>query len=227
MRGTIVRIGVTGAGALVAVGFLAASPAAAKGPDRDGWSERAATAGCFTAEGKTQGRSHSDPDGMDNGGPDKPGCAGGFDSDRDGNNGCGNDADREDDNNGRCSGERDGKDGPSTASGSSTTTTSTTTTVGTAGLTDISAAGAVPAPGVLAEGASGGAAEDPTTVVASTDPVAAASAEPRTEVLGQSMERPSVLARTGAGVGTLTVLGGLLCAGGRLASLTRRFLRID
>jgi hypothetical protein len=49
-----------------------------------------------------QGHSPSDPDGMGNGGMDKPGEDGGFDDDKDGNNGCGNDADREDDNNGWC-----------------------------------------------------------------------------------------------------------------------------
>jgi hypothetical protein len=52
--------------------------------------------------GHTQGRSSSDPDGMSNGGRDKPGFSGGFSADRDGNNGCGNDDDREDDNNGNC-----------------------------------------------------------------------------------------------------------------------------
>lgn len=50
----------------------------------------------------TQGKSTSDPDGMANGGPDKPGMTGGFDADKDGNNGCGNDDDFEDDNNGWC-----------------------------------------------------------------------------------------------------------------------------
>lgn len=49
-----------------------------------------------------QGKAPSDPDGDGNGGLDKPGEAGGFDDDKDGNNGCGNDADREDDNNGWC-----------------------------------------------------------------------------------------------------------------------------
>jgi hypothetical protein len=49
-----------------------------------------------------QGYSPSDPDFTGNGGIDKPGFAGGFSADRDGNNGCGNDDDREDDNNGWC-----------------------------------------------------------------------------------------------------------------------------
>jgi hypothetical protein len=63
------------------------------------------------ASAGTQGNSPSDPDddgrGPDrsNGGPDKPGGAGGVDvSDQDGNNGCGNDVDREDDNEGWCGG---------------------------------------------------------------------------------------------------------------------------
>ncbi len=59
--------------------------------------------------GKTQGKSTSDPDGMTNGGADKPGGSGGFDADKDGNNGCGNDDDFEDDNNGNCGGLRKGK----------------------------------------------------------------------------------------------------------------------
>jgi hypothetical protein len=50
----------------------------------------------------SQASSVSDPDAMTNNGPDKPGCAGGFDDDQDGNNGCGNDDDFEDDNNGWC-----------------------------------------------------------------------------------------------------------------------------
>lgn len=53
----------------------------------------------------TQGESPSDPDGMTNGGADKPGGEGGiFTGDQDGNNGCGNDQDFEDDNNGLCLG---------------------------------------------------------------------------------------------------------------------------
>jgi len=50
-----------------------------------------------------QGKSESDPDGISNGGPDKPNGSGGDDlADQDGNNGCGNDDDFEDDNNGNC-----------------------------------------------------------------------------------------------------------------------------
>jgi hypothetical protein len=54
-----------------------------------------------------QGNSQSDPDGMSNGGADKPGGSGGIDQlDQDGNNGCGNDDDFEDDNNGNCGGNK-------------------------------------------------------------------------------------------------------------------------
>lgn len=52
-----------------------------------------------------QGKAESDPDGMSNGGVDKPGGQGGvYTGDQDGNNGCGNDNDFEDDNNGNCGG---------------------------------------------------------------------------------------------------------------------------
>src|SRR3954454_7118326 len=121
MRGTIVRIGASGAGALMVLGLLVAGPAAA--------SDNHVT--CLVADGKTQGRSTSDPDGMSNGGADKPGCTGGFDADQDGNNGCGNDADREDDNNGWCGRKRIGGETRATPTTSTTTTsTTTTTTVG-------------------------------------------------------------------------------------------------
>jgi hypothetical protein len=103
MRTTMTaRITATGAGALLALGMFAAAPPAGASSNHGGHGRNSADAACFTGTGKTQGRSHSDPDGMSNGGADKPGCTGGFDADRDGNNGCGNDADREDDNNGNC-----------------------------------------------------------------------------------------------------------------------------
>jgi len=125
MSGTITRIAATGAGALLAIGFFATPPAGAKSSERSGRGERPQTAACFDETGRTQGRSHSDPDAMENKGFDKPGCTGGFDADRDGNNGCGNDADREDDNNGHCGRGRAGQ-GERTSPTSSTTTTSTT-----------------------------------------------------------------------------------------------------
>jgi hypothetical protein len=57
--------------------------------------------GSAGSHGSTQGNSPSDPDGMENGGADKPGGTGGVAPDKDGNNGSGNDSDCEDDNNGK------------------------------------------------------------------------------------------------------------------------------
>ncbi len=77
------------------------------------------------------------------------------------------------------------------------------------------------ASGDTAAGTAGGA-----TAAGVETPIASATGttptEPQTEVLGETLERgPSTLARTGAGVGGLAVLGGLLCAGG---VLVRRLL---
>ena len=130
MRRTIARIGFGGAGVLLALGVFAVAPPAASGSAGHGVNSQDST--CFMATGQTQGRSHSDPDGMSNGGADKPGCTGGVDADRDGNNGCGNDADREDDNNGWCGRKPHGENA---APPVSTTTTSSTTTTTTAPTT--------------------------------------------------------------------------------------------
>jgi hypothetical protein len=229
MRATFVRIGVGGAGVLLALGFLAA-PAGAGSPHTD-----QPVAGACTPSERVQGNSSSDPDGMSNGGADKPGCPGGLDADKDGNNGCGNDADREDDNNGNC-GRKPARDKtkPTSTSTSTSTSTTTTTTVddtlreagsGTAGVgTAVMSTGDVAA-------STAGVADNTGTSDASVqgdsvqgDTVTAG--ESQTQVLGATLERPGVLARTGAGVGGLTLLGGLLCGGGRVASLARRFLRI-
>jgi hypothetical protein len=235
MSGTITRIGLATAGALLTVGLLTASPAAAKPSERGDKGGRPQSAACFDETGKTQGKSHSDPDGMKNGGYDKPGCTGGFDSDRDGNNGCGNDADREDDNNGHCGrrGDKD-RDDDDGENGSSTTTTSTTATTTTAGGTDdgeieAADAGTSTTAGtttdVLAETAVTG--DSVTAGPATAAPGTAAAAEPvTTEVLGETLERPSTLPRTGAGLAGLALLGGLLCGSGRILSLARRFKRI-
>jgi hypothetical protein len=263
---TTARIGATGAGALLALGlFAAAPPAGATGTH----GRNSTDAACFTATGHTQGRSHSDPDGMSNGGADKPGCTGGFDADRDGNNGCGNDADREDDNNGWC-GHKPKPDHAPEGAGSaptSTTTTSTSTTTTTTGavspgtvnagiveptdcqvdpkeatgctataqaagtgahLSAATTSGATTpaATGVAATdtGATGaGAAAGPGTEVAGAT---ASATAPGTEVLGETISRSSALARTGAGVGGMALLGVVLCGSGRLAVLARRLLRI-
>jgi hypothetical protein len=90
------------------------------------------------------------------------------------------------------------------AAPSSTTTTTTTTT-----------AAALPAT-VSAAGSASPAAVEATT----------ATTAPGTQVLGETLSRPSALARTGAGVGALAILGGLLLGGGRLTVLARRLLRI-
>ena len=227
MSGTITRIAATGAGALLAIGLFATPPAGAKSSERSDQGKGRQTAACFDETGKTQGRSHSDPDGMENGGFDKPGCTGGFDADRDGNNGCGNDADREDDNNGHCGGGRDGGDSspdssvnaPATGDGNISAASAGTgsgpagTAAGTETTADASTSGDSTAV------AAGSAGTDDTATSAPADTVG-------TEVLGQTMERPSTLPRTGAGVAGLTLLGGLLFGGGRAALLARRLLRI-
>src|SRR5688572_25924270 len=119
MRDGIHRIAATGAGSLLALSLLA-GPSAADGSENqskaDSKVQQSNKVTCFQPEGKTQGRSLSDPDDMENGGADKPDpdCTGGVNlDDRDGNNGCGNDDDREDDNNGNCGG--DGAQGPGDA----------------------------------------------------------------------------------------------------------------
>ena len=94
-------------GITVALCGLLWAPASLAGPakepnrelnDHPSGRDRTGSAGASGA----QGRSWSDPDGVTNGGADKPGGSGGFDADKDGNNGCGNDDDFEDDNNGWC-----------------------------------------------------------------------------------------------------------------------------
>jgi hypothetical protein len=257
MRGTIVRIGATGAGALLALGLLAAPPAGATGSGRESKGERSGKVTCFNGEGRTQGRSLSDPDGDSNGGADKPGCGGGFDADKDGNNGCGNDADREDDNNGNCGrrqkaarvkAEKVDADIKVRCQGHNRATTTTTSSTAVAaagsangcscpkdedtavlGASDVKAqAAGVPA----AEASTTTTTTAPTTVMGSglTAPAAAetttSTTAPETQVLGETLSQPDTLARTGAGIGGLALLGGLLCAGGRLTVLARKLLRI-
>jgi hypothetical protein len=205
MRGTIVRIGTSGAGALLALGLLAGT-AGASGSPKEGKAERSGKVTCFQPEGKTQGRSLSNPDG---GEADKPGCSGGIDADKDGNNGCGNDTDREDDNNGNCTKleTEAGNAGGEQANGNDTTVkpeeVEGDVTVSAAGSSRLSA---------------GVPAETSTTTTTTTTP--------GTQVLGEQLSRPDTLARTGAGVGGLALLGGLLLGGGRLTVLARKLLRI-
>ena len=258
MRNTIIRIGIAGAGAMLALGLVGFAPPAGAAASHGVNSEDST---CFTANGP-QGQSHSDPDGMSNGGADKPGCPGGFDADQDGNNGCGNDADREDDNNGHC-GNGKGHDKSGGAPVPTTTSTTTTTTTASPSTTATTAPDAVASPAVepavdlsdcqidpkeatdcpdstsagvartggvrLAPAADSGAVTTdtiPSDVDASQAGTDAPTAAPGTTVLGQTLVRPSALARTGAGVGGLTLLGLALFGGGRLTALARRLMRI-
>jgi len=229
MRGTIVRIGATGAGAVLALGLLAGPSAGAPRSDKDKESKPESNkVTCFQPEGKTQGRSMSDPDGMSNGGADKPSpeCTGGIDkTDRDGNNGCGNDADREDDNNGNCGGQKPDDTGnpavqPETDEADPADKVKDNPDAGAA---DVS----VQAAGSTGEAGAQAAADDTTA-----DPAAAetttSTPEPDTQVLGETLTQPepATLARTGAGIGGLALLGGLLVGGGRLTVLARKLLRI-
>ncbi len=232
MRRIFVRIGATGAGAVLALGLFAAPPAGADGSSKDkAKAERSGKVTCLDDEGHTQGRSLSDPDEMDNGGADKPGCTREApwdeDIDNDGNNGCGNDDDREDDNNGNCGHEKaQGSDDDSDADDDDADdTTVPTETVD--GDVQVQAAGSVPE----AAEASSNTTEAPTSVLGAsvTAPAAdTATSAPTsdTQVLGETLSAPDTLARTGAGIGGLTLLGGLLFGGGRLVVLARRFLRI-
>jgi hypothetical protein len=271
MSGTIVRIGATGAGALLALGLFAAPPAGASGSGRSSKAERSGKVTCFNDQGHTQGRSLSDPDGDTNGGADKPGCTRvspwNADDDNDGNNGCGNDADREDDNNGHCGGHKKGA-GNAGANGERDDETKVEAQkvdneievrcqkhmhdTAPKAETNVSAAGTandcscpkegnavlgasdvkLQAAGVPAAEAAPAPAAASTTVLGSTVTAAGTGettttpAAPGTQVLGEQLTRPGTLARTGAGVGGLALLGGLLVGGGRLTVLARKLLRI-
>lgn len=229
MRTVIVRIGATGAGALLALGLLA-GPSAAKGSDKQSEEKvrESNKVTCFQPdEGKTQGRSLSDPDGDTNGGADKPGCTRespwDADTDNDGNNGCGNDADREDDNNGNCGGEN--TQGPENEPGDeqddgddvtdNTETGGDVTVQGTGLESEAEVANTT-----TADTAAVTAADGTTPAAQATTP------EPETKVLGVTLTAPDTLPRTGAGIGGLALLGGLLVGGGRLTVLARKLLRI-
>ena len=234
MRRIIVRIGATGAGAVLALGLFAAPPAGADASSKDK-SEHSGKVDCFDDSVHTQGRSLSDPDGTNNGGTDKPGCKRDtepwkFDTDNDGNNGCGNDDDREDDNNGNCGHEKvngsddDSPDVKDDEDGDDTTDLTETVN----GDVHVQAAGSVPEVGVTSADATTAA---PTSVLGAsvTAPAAdtaAATPTSDTQVMGETLAAPDTLARTGAGIGGLALLGGLLFGGGRLMVLTRRLLRI-
>jgi hypothetical protein len=228
MRATIVRIGATGAGTLLALGLFAGPSAGATGSDKPTKAEQSPKVTCFDAASAdhTQGRSLSDPDGMINGGADKPGCTGVVkEDDRDGNNGCGNDADREDDNNGNCGLQKEASQAPSNAAAEQKDVDDKVKAEKVDADVTVRAAGTAQAAGVLAAEASTTTTTTtaPTTVLGSS---ATAPSTPDTQVLGETLSQPGTLARTGAGIGGLALLGGLLCGGGRLTVLARKLLRI-
>jgi hypothetical protein len=237
MRGTIVRIGAAGAGVVLALGLFAAGPAGAAGSGKQSKSkgEPSAKVTCFHPEGKTQGRSLSDPDGMSNGGADKPspGCSGGVDlTDRDGNNGCGNDADREDDNNGNCGKKADDTGNPAVQPEADEADEAKDNADETDTDANVQAAGSETTADATADEAGAVTAADSTTVLGSgvgapaAEETTTSSTAPETQVLGETLSAPDTLARTGAGIGGLALLGGLLVGGGRLTVLARKLLRI-
>jgi hypothetical protein len=220
--------------------------------------------------GHTQGRSHSDPDGMTNGGPDKPGCSGGVNAlDQDGNNGCGNDLDREDDNNGNCGRQKTAEsssvpsakpkaEGEVEVEGETherghlcsghtmTTSTAAGSTTSVAGMSEekcscalgseaqfsTPAKVAAQVAGTTSVSATGTTTPSPETSVSAAGSnrtaagVTTPTTAPGTQVLGETLSRPSALARTGAGVGVMALLGVVLCGSGRLALLARRLLHL-
>jgi hypothetical protein len=153
----------------------------------------------------TQGKAVSDPDATTNGGADKPGMTGGFDSDKDGNNGCGNDNDFEDDNNGWCGHHPKPTHAVhnTTATTSSSNTTPTTVSSQVAG-TSTTTAGA----SVLGE-----------NLVRAAAAPAAVLAESSTRAATTAAAAPSTLARTGADSLWLAGIGLLLMAMGGTAVL--------
>ncbi len=212
------RIGVAGAGFVLALGMITAGASPA-GATRGGSQVE-------STESVRTGGSQSDPDGNSNGGKDKPGYNGGYDSDKDWNNGCGNDADREDDNNGWCgrkpSKDKSGNEAEAAARNDEAATVSATVSTPAPAPATFTAAGttarAQPA-GTEVAGAQVGADSTTPPLVATTP---AGSTE--TEVLGETLVRPSALARTGAGVGALALLGAGMLGAGRLAAFARRRL---
>ncbi len=173
-----------------------------------------------TAAAHTQGRSASDPDGLSNGGADKPGHTGGYTSDRDGNNGCGNDDDREDDNNGWCGRHNVKRAKPAEPAAAAPEVTVAAWSAGTTvAATALGVTEEAP-PGAEAAGTS-----DPLAAVSA--PAPAPSDPSGAEVLGAQEERdaadgPASLPRTGAGLLVLGAAGATLAGAG---ATLRRFSR--
>ena len=232
MRATI-RTAVLMTAAVIFLGMIAPAASAHSGRSKHG--HRSGHEG----SGWTQGRSASDPDGMTNGGRDKPGFSGGFSADRDGNNGCGNDDDREDDNNGNCGPRRarvagahqekddddrrkvagahqkkDDDDDDGKVAGAQEQKPATVTVAGTT-------VSIVRTPEQLAAAPATETAAAPpaeTAVLgAQVEQQPAPAVTPETEVAGAQESRLGALALTGLALGGLALLGAGLVAIGRLA----------
>jgi hypothetical protein len=184
-----------------------------------------------TAAAHTQGRSASDPDGLSNGGADKPGHTGGYTSDRDGNNGCGNDDDREDDNNGWC-GRRTMRAKPVKAvtPEAPAPVTPAASSAGTSVAAMVLAGAESAAAGAESAGTSDPltAVSDPAAATLVSDPAPPLSDPSAAEVMGAQEEReaaggPASLPRTGAGLLALAAAGTALAgAGATLHRFSRR-----
>jgi hypothetical protein len=179
-----------------------------------------------------QGKSQSDPDGMSNGGADKPGGDGGFDDDQDGNNGCGNDDDFEDDNNGNCGGLKKGHAKAKVAG----VKVSMPRTCGHAGCADVDATDSTSCD-VCADKVAAVAARRHLTVVDTVAPTTVVSSRAGdAEVLGVSFSRGTVsavragavnaaagaLPRTGSTTAALALGGIVLVTAGSVTVATAR-----
>lgn len=180
----------------------------------------------------TRGKSPSDPDGMSNGGADKPGMTGGTDSYRDGNNGCGNDPDREDDDNGWC-GHHPKPSHPqhavvrSAASGTSSAAEVDAASMSRAASVRVDrlSAASTTSGALAAAGEQGAQVLSLSLVRAAPGAATTGSASP-VAVLSNSTSRaaasPASLARTGVASGTAAALGFELIALGTLALTVSR-----
>ncbi len=156
-----------------------------------------------------QGGSMSDPDGMSNGGMDKPGHDGGYDDDRDYNNGCGNDDDFEDDNNGWCGRKRDRVRGGQAAKA--------TDGAAPLGVTEESSAAEVAASEEVPSEVKGVTftRENPAAPRQHSSHHTTAAEADRVQVQGTALQaeppavatRPAALARTGVELAVLALLG--------------------
>jgi hypothetical protein len=164
-----------------------------------------------------QGHSQSDPDGMSNGGADKPGGTGGIDQDdQDGNNGCGNDDDFEDDNNGNCGGLKKGLTeetnvvvGGEVAEGTGTFAASAGT-----GTHRVAVVEPVFTPAGTIDGAVVGPVETGTSSPTEVLAAAATNAADAVHEFGAGVANSGVLPRSGGGIATMLLASlGLMAFG--------------